>query len=248
MAFDHEDTDALYEGAIRPVLKANGILPVIINRREDNRDINHQIIEQLNACDFCITDLTYTRPSVYFEAGYAQRAVDVIYTVRSDHLLKNQPDDVRVHFDLQMKPLIKWTSPEDKTFPGRLERRLRSTVLRNWRSSQKEIQKEREDRDQFAHMPLRSRLIMLRRRAVSTVVRLGFSEWTPLVGPYLTGDSMGWRQVLAQVASLHWLLSERRQNRLLQVASVRIEESLPLQKLRDEYGRRFVSFELRAPS
>ena len=241
MAFDHEDTDALYEGAIRPVLKANGILPVIINRREDNRDINHQIIEQLNACDFCITDLTYTRPSVYFEAGYAQRAVDVIYTVRSDHLLKNQPDDVRVHFDLQMKPLIKWTSPEDKTFPGRLERRLRSTVLRNWRSSQKEIQKEREDRDQFAHMPLRSRLIMLRRRAVSTVVRLGFSEWTPLVGPYLTGDSMGWRQVLAQVASLHWLLSERRQNRLLQVASVRIEESLPLQKLRDEYGRRFVS-------
>ena len=61
---------------------------MIINRREDNRDINHQIIEQLNACDFCITDLTYTRPSVYFEAGYAQRAVDVIYTVRSDHLLR----------------------------------------------------------------------------------------------------------------------------------------------------------------
>ena len=47
MAFDHDDTNLLFDKAILPVLKANGIVPVIINRREDNRDINQQIIEQL---------------------------------------------------------------------------------------------------------------------------------------------------------------------------------------------------------
>ncbi|MBA7694210.1 hypothetical protein ES703_102817 [subsurface metagenome] len=114
MAFDHDDTDSLYEKSIKPVLKSLGVIPVIINRREDNRDINQQIIKQLNACDFCIADLTYTRPSVYFEAGYAQRAVEVVYTVRNDHLHKNQPDDRRVHFDLQMKPLIRWVGPDDE--------------------------------------------------------------------------------------------------------------------------------------
>jgi hypothetical protein len=242
MAFNHEDTDALYEGAILPVLKANEIVPVIINRRENNRDINHQIIEQLNACDFCITDLTYTRPSVYFEAGYAARAVEVIYTVRSDHLLRNQPDDLRVHFDLQMKPLIKWASPKDKTFPHRLERRLRSTVLRSWRNSQKEIQKQRGDRDDFANMALTEKLKKLREAVVSTVRRFGFSKWAPFEGPFLSlGPSVGSNQILASLVKLGWVMSERRKGRLLHVASVRIEESLTLKKLRDEFYYKFIS-------
>lgn len=138
MAFDHEDTDYLYENQILPVLKRNGIKPVIINRQQSNDDLNIQIIEQLKNADFCITDLTYTRPSVYFEAGYAQATMsdNVIYTVRKDHLHSGQPDNLRVHFDLQMKPLIVWKTQSDSTFGGRLEKRIQKTFLKSWKKNQ----------------------------------------------------------------------------------------------------------------
>lgn len=242
MAFDHGDTDRLFDNAILPVLKANGVVPVIINRREDNRDINQQIIEQLEACDFCITDLTYARPSVYFEAGYAQRAVEVIYTARSDHLHKNQPDGLRVHFDLQMKPLIRWTTPGDKGFPDRLDRRIKSTFLRKWNRLQKWKEAEKRQRDDFAHMPLAERLTKLRRGAVGAISKLGFCEWIPLAGPsYLSADPIGYRQLLPRVGAFRWVMAQRRDRRLLQVVSIRVEDSVTLKKLRDEFQYRFVS-------
>jgi hypothetical protein len=46
MAFDREDTDALYESQILPVLKRNNVTPIIINRRQNNDDLNIQIVEQ----------------------------------------------------------------------------------------------------------------------------------------------------------------------------------------------------------
>ena len=124
MAFDHADTDLLYEKQIEPVLRKNGVIPIIINRRQSNDDLNNQIIRQLKICDFCVADLTYTRPSVYFEAGFAERSVEVIYTARKDHLDRGAPEDRRVHFDLQMKPLITWSTATDRTFGIRLEKRL----------------------------------------------------------------------------------------------------------------------------
>jgi hypothetical protein len=77
-------------------------------------------------------DLTYSRPSVYFEAGYAQRVVPVIYTVRRDHF-KFKADDpngnLKVHFDLQMRNIIDWSSASDKRFPVRLRSRVTKVVL-----------------------------------------------------------------------------------------------------------------------
>src|ERR1019366_7075649 len=115
------------------------------NRRESNDDLNLQIVESLDSADFCIADLTYASPSVYFEAGYAQRAVSVVYTVRADHLGRSQSDDLRVHFDLQMKPLLKWRVPNDSMFRARLERRIRATALRAWRRAQDRDTAERTE-------------------------------------------------------------------------------------------------------
>lgn len=240
MAFDHEDTDLLYENAILPILRSNGITPIIINRREDNRDINQQIIEQLSACDFCIADLTYTRPSVYFEAGYAQRSVEVIYTVRADHLHKNQPDDLRVHFDLQMKPLIRWSGPDDKSFPVRLERRLKQTVLRQWNRAQAVQEKEKQQRDEFTQMPLNERLLALRKSGLRILNKLGYSSWTPLVGHLSGPDELSYRQMLRNLNSFAWMISSQRHRRLLKTASLRVEESMTLRTLRDEFGYRFL--------
>lgn len=178
MAFDRDDTDALYDTSIRPVLKQAGLVPVIINRRESNDDLNHQIIESLNTCDCCIADLTYTRPSVYFEAGYAQRSVPVTYTVRADHLGRAQPDELRVHFDLQMKPLIRWRSPDDAAFRLRLERRLRATVLRDWHRANANVIANDAGRRAFSRLSLLRRLETVRRRAMLAFRPYGFRKWS----------------------------------------------------------------------
>lgn len=175
MAFDHADTDYIYEKQILPVLKRNGIKPIIINRQQSNDDLNIQIIEQLQKADFCITDLTYTRPSVYFEAGYAQRTIPVIYTVRKDHLYSGQPDHLRVHFDLQMKPLIVWKSCDDPTFANRLEQRIKKTFLGNWNKNRARQEKRQKAIEEFSALPLIDRLKIMRHQTIKQLEKLGYS-------------------------------------------------------------------------
>src|ERR1039458_58856 len=177
MAFDHDDTDALYERSIRPVLVRNGVTPIIINRRESNDDLNLQIIASLDSADFCIADLTYTRPSVYFEAGYAQRAVPVVYTGRAEHLGHSQPDHLRFHFDLQMKPLLKWRAPDDSKFRAGLERRIRVTALRPWRRARDSDAAEASAREAFVSLALLRRLKAMRSEGVRAWRSAGFRKW-----------------------------------------------------------------------
>lgn len=177
MAFERSDTDELYSKIIGPLLKRNGVTPVIINRRQDNRDINVQIIEQLDRCDFCVADLTYARPSVYFEAGYAERQVEVIYTVRADHLKRSQPDEARVHFDLQMKPLVVWKNPTDVAFARKLESRLKSTVLKKIAARAAVDEAMRRQRAAFASVPVEQRLTLMRKKAISCMRTVGFRTW-----------------------------------------------------------------------
>lgn len=179
MAFGRDDTDLFYEKQILPVLKRNGVKPVIINRHQSNDDLNFQIFDQLEKADFCIADLTYTRPSVYFEAGYAQRVIPVVYTVRKDHLGKGQPDDLRVHFDLQMKPIIDWKNSDDLTFASRLEKRLRATVLKEWNRLQNEDKKYEIEKAKFQKLPQYKKLIQLRRQTLYGMRQIGIniSQW-----------------------------------------------------------------------
>jgi len=246
MAFDHKDTDEIYDRAIEPLLRRNDVTPVIIDRKEDNKDINLQIISELDACDFCIADLTYTRPSVYFEAGYAQRQVDVIYTVRSDHLARNQPEDRRVHFDLQMKPLIKWKDPSDKTFQLRLERRLRSTALKAWHRQNRIIGKVIADRENFVSLPVNRRLEIIRRKAVYSAIKKGFNLWSieaSPIAPY--GAYRGFFKERkyknpARYANLNACFhGEQKVGSVLKVTSVTASESITLAVLRDHIAVRF---------
>jgi hypothetical protein len=177
MAFSKDDTDQLYDEQIKPVLDKLGIKAIIINRVESNDDLNIQIIEQLEKCDFCIADLTYTRPSVYFEAGYAQRATEVIYTVRADHLGKNQADDRRVHFDLQMKPLIRWSSPSDRKFSIKLDKRIKNTFLPIWYQKEKVEREENVAIQEFNSKPSELRVFILQNSAIRFMQSFGFETW-----------------------------------------------------------------------
>jgi hypothetical protein len=114
-AFGQDDVDQLYTKAIRPVFKDLGVEPLRVDHVEHNDDIDDKMFALLEQCDLCLTDLTYARPSAYFEAGYADGSGrPVIYTARSDHFRAVDSDpagNLRIHFDLQMKNVISWVGP-----------------------------------------------------------------------------------------------------------------------------------------
>lgn len=124
MALGRPETDRLYDRVIVPTLDAVNLRAIRIDRIEHNDDIDNRIIQELKDCRVVIADLTFARPSVYFEAGYAQCVIPVIYTCRKDHFDRGAPDGARVHFDLQMRNIIAWSQPDDSTFRLRLAKRL----------------------------------------------------------------------------------------------------------------------------
>jgi hypothetical protein len=123
MAFGWDDTDAIFEFIRQTFSDTMDVRRV--DRINHNKDIDDKIIEELETADLVIADLTYARPSVYFEAGYAQgRPIPVIYTARRDHIGKKATDDSRrVHFDLQMRNIIEWERPT-ADFKRRLKERI----------------------------------------------------------------------------------------------------------------------------
>lgn len=220
MAFDHPDTDALYDRRILPVLRRNDITAVIINRRESTRDLNKQIIEQLEAADFCIADLTYARPSVYYEAGYAERRIPVIYTSRSDHIPPRTSPDGRVHFDLTMKPLVRWETPTDKTFSKRLEKRIRGAFLRDWNRRQRASDELDTTRREFGRLSVRERLHLLRDIARNAFRRIGFGQWE-----YQKSRDPAYDHVVYDDGTGFWV-GKRRRGRTLTIVKLKALDSL----------------------
>lgn len=131
MRFGATDTDTIYLKYIEPTVRKLGLNPIRIDKIEHNENIDEKIITELNRTDIVIADLTYARPSVYYEAGYAERKVPVIYTCRRDHLDPISPlrvDISRVHFDLEHKNIIDWLDILDNSFQSRLEGRIKHLI------------------------------------------------------------------------------------------------------------------------
>ena len=177
MAFGKDDTEKLYENLIYPVLKENNIKAVIINRQEKNEDLNIQIIDQLIKCDFAIVDLTYARPSVYYEAGFSERLSQVIYTVRHDHLDISSPDNLRVHFDLSVKPIISWKNPNDEVFAKKLSSRLKATVIKAWKEKNNIREADNSSKLTFNLLNSLQKVLFTRKIALRKFKKIGFSKW-----------------------------------------------------------------------
>ena len=129
-AFGKDDVDEIYKNAILPVLKSMEIKSYRVDQIEHNDDIDDKIIELLLKCDICIADLTYSRPSVYYESGYfTGLGKSVIYIARKDHFSTKTKDvygNFKIHFDLQMKNIIQWSSTSRiNTFKRKLLSRLK---------------------------------------------------------------------------------------------------------------------------
>lgn len=167
MAFDRDDTDAIYDKFIKRALKQFGIKPIRIDKIEHNDDIDDRIMSELKQCDMIISDLTYARPSVYFEAGFgtgrsheSEKKIPVIFTCRKDHFRPKTDDpygNFRVHFDLQMRNIIAWFNISDASFYTRLKKRI-NYVISPLLDEIKQNKKLEEKISRFTHMSSQNKI------------------------------------------------------------------------------------------
>ncbi len=176
-AFEKPDVDEVYDLCVEPALKTLSVKALRVDRVEHNEDIDKKIFELLDEADLAIVDLTYARPSVYYEAGYAVgRGKPVIYIAKNDHFRArdNDPDGcLRVHFDLQMKNIIPW-SKANEAFSNRLDKRLRQ-VLKPLLAKRDKEQKRQEERSRFARLSQHDQINLLKTKAGSLLEATGFS-------------------------------------------------------------------------
>lgn len=177
-AIDHSDVDAIYDHAICPVLADLNLRPLRVDRVEHNDDIDDKIFGLIDGSDLCIADLTYARPSVYYEAGYAVGAgKPVVYLARRDHLSAGNSvplGNLKVHFDLQMKNIIPWIKPDD-ALKERLGARLKH-VLKPLVQERKADQLRKDAERAFASTSQRTRLLSLSSKAHALLRTRGYSR------------------------------------------------------------------------
>lgn len=114
-AFGHNDLDLLYYNCIEPVCKELGFMAIRVDINEPSQTITEYIIENIANAEYIIADLSYARPSVYFEVGFAfGLGIPMLLTCRRDHFRGNQ-DNLKVHFDLEQFKISYWSITKDKS-------------------------------------------------------------------------------------------------------------------------------------
>ena len=161
-AFGKKDVDQIYKISILPNLKSVNIKCHRMDKVEHNEDIDDKIIELIKECDFCIADLTYARPSVYYESSYLSGlGKEVIFTARQDHFSPNEKDiqgNEKIHFDLQMKNIIKWNKPKcSSEFARKLKMRI-DLIIKSIQAKLKDKEKLAEVRERVKRMSSTSKL------------------------------------------------------------------------------------------
>jgi nucleoside 2-deoxyribosyltransferase len=132
-AVGHEDLDSLFENEFKLACEQIGYKPIRVDLSEPSQTITEAIIRGIQESECLIADLTYARPSVYFEAGLAHGlGIPLILTCRKDHF-KGKKDDLRVHFDLEQYKISYWARAENGDFlwPKKMTPAERLQVLLN---------------------------------------------------------------------------------------------------------------------
>lgn len=105
--------------------------PIKINETDPDDPVDVEILNQIMQSRFVICDLTFSRPSVYFEAGYAiARGIKVFFTARCDHNsdhpdFKKENVEYKVHFDLRNRQITWWDSDKLADFKDELLKRIK---------------------------------------------------------------------------------------------------------------------------
>ena len=177
MAFGHEDTDYLYDHCIKPTIQNVSMIPIRVDKIVHNDRIDARIREEIRKADVLIADLTYARPSVYWEAGFAEREIPVIYICRKDHFVSKpstQMLDLKVHFDLANANIIPWAGIGSNIFSDALRKRLMFVTI-NVRTFQKEQEKLIAIRNKFSQEFLSGKRDLISNTLKNSLLNLNYS-------------------------------------------------------------------------
>jgi hypothetical protein len=109
-AFGRPEVDLLFDREIAPACAALGLRAVKVDEIEPPTTITEEVLAGIRRARIVVADLTFARPSVYFEVGVAHgMGVHVVLTCRSDHN-RGTSDAQRVHFDLEQFKISYWSN------------------------------------------------------------------------------------------------------------------------------------------
>ena len=105
MKFGDPELETVFERAIKPVIEDCGYKPIRIEQVQDSRIITEEILRYIRLSDIIVADLTYQKPTCYYEVGYAH-ALDkeLVLTIRKG-------DDIQL--DLGGNRFIVWQTAND---------------------------------------------------------------------------------------------------------------------------------------
>ena len=107
-AFGRDDVNQLVNSEIKPLIERFGYQSVVMNERKAPYSIDDEIMQQIRQSYAFVADLTYARPSVYYEVGFAKAlGMKTFLICRHDHE-NNAEDTERIHFDLRNHTLGYW--------------------------------------------------------------------------------------------------------------------------------------------
>jgi len=127
-----EELRPLYEEAICPAVRQNGLEPFLMVQREPQASISNEILSRIETAKLILADLTFERPNCYYEVGYAQaKGKKVLFTVRSDHdprRMNRQLSDPKIHFDLDSHRFSFWEECNWTPLLVELNERIRQAI------------------------------------------------------------------------------------------------------------------------
>jgi hypothetical protein len=176
-AFGKSDVDEVYEKCIQKSAKKSEIIFYRVDKVTHNEKIDKKILDLISDCDFCIADLTYARPSVYYEAGRVHGLnKPVIFTARKDHF-KDIKEDIygnfKIHFDLITHNIIPWYTPTTK-FKNDLSDRIKLII----KPIQKKIttdKTEEESKKEFNTLSLVEKKYKILKKSMEVFLRKNFT-------------------------------------------------------------------------
>jgi hypothetical protein len=178
-AFGKEDVDLLYHKAIIKALDKHKIKGLRVDKINHNEKIDKKILDLIADSQFGISDLTYARPSVYFEAGFLEgQNKPVIYLAKKDHfnpIPKDEYGNFKIHFDLITKNIIPWEHFDNKLIDT-IEKRV-SLVIKPIISSIKESKKTDKARQKFNELSVIGKIAKLRSLSLGFLSRNFKSNW-----------------------------------------------------------------------
>jgi nucleoside 2-deoxyribosyltransferase len=203
MAFGHDDTDYLYDNYIKPAIQNIGFYPVRVDKLTHNDRIDEKIRTEIQKSSVVIADLTYTRPSVYWEAGYAERSIPVIYTCRQDHFSPKTDDiygNFKVHFDLANANILTWSGEKNTGFKEELQKRLLFVTTQTRKNKDLQVELDQE-RKAFSLLSLTERENIVTKSTLEILLNTGFFRLDILPADTMTND---WGVVTHSAPILFW--------------------------------------------